>query len=171
MGHLTQEYLKSLLHYSAETGVFTWCVTRARSGAAPAGACAGHVHHSGYRVIKIDQHKYQAHRLAWLYTHGEFPPHDIDHINGLRGDNRIVNLRPATRMQNSMNRDKNKNNTVGYKCVIFRRGAYEASTSIGGRRKHVGSFKTIENAVTAQRLAEAIHWGEFARHGGDLSVA
>lgn len=162
MVSLTQEYLRTLLNYDARTGVFTWRVERARSGRAPVGSSAGRTDYRGYRVIKIDGVQYFAHRLAWLYAHGQMPTEDIDHINRARGDNRLSNLRPAERKQNAINRGKNRNNTTGFKGVTFRRGRYEARTVADGRRVHVGAFKSIEDAVTAQRLAEAIHHREFA---------
>jgi hypothetical protein len=64
----------------------------------PAGSSRG-----GYTYIRIDRKRYAAHRLAWLYVYGTFPPRLLDHINGCPGDNRIGNLREATPHQNAGN--------------------------------------------------------------------
>ena len=92
---LTQARLKKLLSYNTDTGEFRWRVTR--RGAARAGSVAGCVRHDGYVRIAIDGKRYLAHRLAWLYVHGELVP-ELDHANGVRSDNRLDNLRPATRI-------------------------------------------------------------------------
>lgn len=93
MSKLTQEVLKSLLYYDPETGIFVWLVTRQRS---PAGKEAGGYDEKGYRRICVNGTKVRAHRLAWLYMTGEWPEDQLDHINGLKDDNRFVNLREAT---------------------------------------------------------------------------
>ena len=94
---ITQEELEGMFSYDADTGYLTNRLTRR---GVTKGSRAGTLHPSGYRQIKIDYKAYQEHRLIWLFTHGEFPPDCIDHINGISDDNRICNLREATISQN-----------------------------------------------------------------------
>jgi len=93
---LTQEKLKELLAYDSETGLFKWCVRVGKR--IHVGSIAGHLDEiSGYIRITVQGKIYQAHRLAWLYVHGYFPETDVGHINKVRHDNRIENLREASR--------------------------------------------------------------------------
>jgi hypothetical protein len=101
MTELTQERLKELLHYDPETGIFTNLTQR--GGHAKKGAVAGTKNSIGYVCIRIDYDQYRAHRLAWLYVYGEFPEKFIDHMNEIRDDNRIINLRLATHQENLHN--------------------------------------------------------------------
>jgi len=99
---LTQARLRELLHYDPETGIFTWLQRRA--GKAQKGSIAGRYHPSGHRIIRVDVTSYYAHRLAWIYVHSYIPDGlVIDHINHVRDDNRICNLRPVTHKVNSQN--------------------------------------------------------------------
>lgn len=98
---LTAERLRELLTYDPETGEFRWRYTR---GCRARGQIAGTVTCLGYLTIAIDGRKYKAHRLAWLHVHGEWPYPEIDHINRIKLDNRLVNLRRATRAENNANR-------------------------------------------------------------------
>ena len=96
----TQEELKSLLNYDDKTGIFTW---RKSSGPVKSGSVAGYVNEKGYILIGIKGKSYRAHRLAWLYVTGEHPVNVIDHINGVRDDNRLSNLRSCTQKENINN--------------------------------------------------------------------
>ena len=97
---LTVERLRELLSYDPATGKFLWRVGRQ---CMRAGAVAGATEVQGYRVIKIDGKIYKAHRLAWLYVTGEWPPEEIDHKNTDPQDNVWSNLRLATHSQNQAN--------------------------------------------------------------------
>jgi len=108
---LTQDNLKKLLHYSPDTGVFTWLVSSARR--IKIGYIAGCIDPQGYRVISVNKRLYQAHRLAFLYMTGGFPENDTDHINGFCGDNRWCNLRSVTNAENRRNQRTPRNNTSG----------------------------------------------------------
>lgn len=110
MKSLTKSRLRELLEYSSSTGKFVWKVQR---GIAKVGSIAGKVNITGYRYISVDGKLYKAHRLAWLYVYGEFPPEDIDHINRVRDDNRIINLRKSSRGENLKNTSLSKNNSSG----------------------------------------------------------
>ena len=105
------------------------------------------------------------HRLAWMMIHGA-PTADIDHIDGNRTNNRISNLRAATRSENLANARKHAHNTSGAKGVYFdrQRGKYQAHITHQYKYYHLGRFDTFEQAVAARRdAAERMH-GKFARH-------
>jgi len=156
---VTQEKLKRLLIYDSKTGIFTWRVRR--GGKARAGDVAGSVRSDGYRAVKINSRNYQEHRLAWLYIHGTFPSNQIDHINRIRVDNRISNLRLATNMENSWNTSAAG---VGFHKIT---GKYQAYIYVRGKHIHLGLFDTVEEAATIRRGAEQKYFGEFARRECD----
>ena len=156
---LTQDLLKSLLHYDRDTGVFTWTKT------AKAGRVAGTSHNEGYWHVTIRQRQFLAHRLAWLYVYGVWPTNDVDHMNGKRNDNRIANLREATRSENLRNTGKRQSNKSGFKGVSFCRetGRWSAIISVDYKSIRLGRFATPEEAHAAYvAAAERLH-GEFAR--------
>jgi hypothetical protein len=138
---LTQARLKELLHYDPETGIFTWRVRL--SNRTPAGAIAGSDSGRGYLRLTIDKRDYRAHRLAFLYMTGDFPPEDVDHINGVRDDNRWVNLRPATRSENLHNQaGPRRDNTSGFLGVCWhkQRQKWWAQITLNGRQHTLGFF-------------------------------
>jgi hypothetical protein len=153
--------LRSWLDYDPDTGVFTWRVKR--GGAVCAGTVAGCLTDKGYRVISLYDRLYRAHRLAWLYTHGVWPSDEIDHINGARDDNRLVNLREATRRQNSANRRKLSGDLP--KGVTRHRGKFRAQIRIQGRVKHLGVYNTPEQAHAAYCEAAQKEFGAYHRAG------
>lgn len=106
---------------------------------------------------------YKAHRLAWLYMHGELPDKSIDHINGLKTDNRIANLRLATNAQQKQNRPRNLNNSSGYKGVARAETKWRARINANGRHYYLGRFDTPEDAHNAYVAAAHRLHGEFAR--------
>ena len=144
---MDQIKLKSLLNYNCETGVFKWINTK---GNVKGGSVAGRSMH-GYVSIKIDGRDYMAHRLAWLYVHGEWPKNEIDHINRNRSDNSIINLRDVTRQCNQHNHGIRKDNTSGYRGVFFNKkeGKYEARVRLNGKRLFLGYFITSHEASVA----------------------
>ena len=103
---MSVEDLRRILTYNPETGGFRWAVDRGcNANRVKAGTIAGSVKDNGYVAIKIGRTFYKAHRLAWFLGTGEWPAPDIeiDHINRVRGDNRLCNLRPVTRIGNQAN--------------------------------------------------------------------
>ncbi len=123
--------------------------------------CSSH----GYRVIRIDNQLIMAHRLAWLYVHGELPSGEIDHINGDRSDNRLANLRLATRVQNNQNTKTRTDNTSGHKGVCFHKqaGRWMAYINASGKRTYLGLHNSKEEAAQAYAAAAQELHGEFAR--------
>jgi hypothetical protein len=168
---VTAEQLRQALLFDLSTGLFTWRCDRGRNGAAKAGERAGCVDRStGYRVITISGRQYLAHRLAWLYVHDEWPPEMIDHINGVRSDNRMDNLRLASRRQNGANAKKPSHNSTGFKGVCriqpskrFPFERFRAYIRLGGRVTHLGFFSTAEEAQAAYAAMAHGEFGEFWR--------
>lgn len=160
---LTAERLRELLKYDAETGLFIFL---RRQGYRAAGAVAGSYDRDGYRRITVDKKEYRAARLAWLYMTGEFPAHTVDHINGIRDDDRFSNLRLADDCQNRWN--SGRYTTKQYdapKGAYYHKKTGRWLSTIGhrGQYTHLGSFETAEEAHEAyKRAAERLH-GEFAR--------
>ncbi|OBU13322.1 HNH endonuclease signature motif containing protein [Morganella psychrotolerans] len=163
MGKLTQSRLRELLDYSPDTGVFTWL--QYRSQLARAGSTAGRVNMTtGYVEIQIDGTRYKAHRLAWLYCHGVMPDKQMDHINSNRTDNRIANLREATRSQNQQNTGLTKANKSGRKGVYFRDGKWLAQAQINGKKHHLGRHNSIDEAGRVYEAFCKEHYDDFYRH-------
>lgn len=158
---LTQDRLKDLLHYDPDTGVFTWRVATNRR--VRVGAVAGCRNEKGYIRIRIDGRNYRAHRLAFLYVNGTFPPADVDHIDRRPSNNRWDNLRPATRSDNNKNIRINSNNTSGWKGVIWnkRDRKWVAQAKLNGRFRSLGYYTTPEEASDAYEAFARKHHGEF----------
>jgi hypothetical protein len=145
---LTAERLRELLDYNPETGIFTW--RQAPSNSIKAGSIAGSKNHDGYRRIKINLIDHAAHRLAWFYVHGVWPAHEIDHINGIRTDNRICNLRDVPRMDNMQNqRTAQRGAKSGFLGVYSNHGKWRAAIQVNKKTIALGNFATPEEAHQA----------------------
>jgi hypothetical protein len=168
MKTLTQDELKELLSYDPETGIF---IRRVRAGRVPAGAVAGWLTDSGYREVSVNGTRYRTHRLAFLYMVGQFPPQEVDHINGHRDDNRWSNLRPVTHTENMRNTAMSARNTSGICGVGWIAGGHcwGAGVRIRGRYIHLGCFKTLAEAAAARRAADRAY-GFTERHGERLAA-
>lgn len=153
---ITQQRLKELLHYDVDSGVFTQKL--ARRGV-KVGAPTGEKMRDGYIRICVDNARYPAHRLAWLYVMGAFPEHEIDHINGIRFDNRISNLRVVTRSQNKQNMLSVSGSKSGIKGAHWesKRKRWRAALTIDGTHVFLGRYKTAKEAHIAYCRAAAIY--------------
>lgn len=163
---LSVERLKELLDYDPETGVFTWKVKRnSFAGKVRPGAVAGRRHIAGYWAIGIERQLYLAHRLAWLWMTGDWPPSEIDHKNGDRGDTRWENLRVATSSENKGNMGIPKHNTSGLKGASWdkKKRRWRAQIQHDGRNRFIGYFDTIEEAHAAYMAEAEKAFGAFAR--------
>lgn len=166
--NITADLVRSILDYCPETGKFIWRVrsdVRKEWNTKHAGKEAGTLDPAGYIRIKIYDQRVMAHRLAWLHYHGEYPAEDIDHINLDRSDNRISNLRAATRSENHRNRRVYSHSKLGIKGVKLIKGKYYAARiGIGsGKMKHIGCYASAEEARAAYLKAQKDYHGEFAR--------
>lgn len=159
---LTQTELKTLLDYNKNTGDFTWKIYR--GGIVKVGGIAGKVELNGYHRIKVNGKLYQAHRLAWFYVYNEWPSKDLDHINRVRSDNRIANLRLATRSENAQNTKIRINNSSSIIGVSWnkRKNKWRAYITKDYKQIHLGFFDTKEDASLArQKAVERIFSNEF----------
>jgi hypothetical protein len=157
---ITQEEAKRILAYDPLTGVFTWVVPM-RSGSIKAGTTAGSVNNQGYIHVQIHNKRYLGHRLAWLYVYGFFPENSLAHINHIRDDNRIGNLREVSNMCNIRNSKSRTNNTSGIRGVCWAKGVqrWQADVKVNGRKIGLGRSTCFVEAV-AHRLAgeQALEW-------------
>lgn len=147
---LTAEILREAFEYDGLTGIFVRKQTR---GTAMAGSQAGCLMNTGYLGIRIGSKLWLAHQLAWLYVHGKWPEHQIDHINGVRIDNRIANLRDATCSINSQN-TRHGRGTTGLLGAHIRDDHFRSSIKVDGRLMSLGTFQTASEAHAAYLSAK-----------------
>jgi len=148
---LTQGRLKELLHYNPDTGVFTH-----KSNPDPravVGGVVGTINGHGYLILTVDGKTRNAHRLIFLYMDGSFPDKDIDHINGIKTDNRWANLRTVTQSENSKNAKLSKANKSGLPGVYW----YEARKRwrVVCSTRFIGRYEDFFEAVCARKSAES----------------
>ncbi len=157
---ITAEYLRSILDYEPETGIFTWKVRAASN--VKVGDAAGCQNGDGYLRITVQSRKYKAHRLAWLHFHGVWPKDQLDHINRNRADNRIANLREVTNKQNMQNAGKYSHNTSGHPGVYWdkKRSKWRATIRHNQKLIHLGYFSILEDAIAARKAAEKLYWAD-----------
>lgn len=151
--------IKSLLDYDPETGIFRWRVKRNQNSIA--GSVAGSLINSGYTEIGVNRQRFLAHRLAILFTTGDFPPPymDVDHINGETTDNRACNLRVVTRGTNLRNRrGADRDSESGIRGVRKNRKGWLVAHSINGKARYFGTWPKKEDAETASYQV-MIHYG------------
>ena len=170
---VTQGQLKELVRYNPRDGVMLW---RKRSidtiyeirvrnawNTKLAGKEVGQVAADGYRMCKVLSVKYRVHRLIWLYVHGEWPD-EVDHVNGVRDDNRLANLRNVSMLENRRNRKLNRNSITGVLGVNISYDKYTACIRVGGHSIYLGTFNTIEEAASARKDADR-KYGFHENHG------
>lgn len=138
------------LSYNPETGIFTWS-----QNAKPhlVGVVAGSRQPIGYIHIWFGGKFYYAHRLAFLFMKGEMPPVFVDHINGIRDDNRWVNLRACSKAENTQNRLLKKRRLLP--GVTIQKGYYVAQICKGRKNHYLGRWDTEEEAHEAYLRAKA----------------
>jgi len=161
---LAQNELKKALHYNPETGLFT----RIKSSSNNSKKTGENYtrNDEGYIRIFVCGKLYYAHRLAWLYMYGVFPKHQIDHINHIKDDNRLINLRKATSRENKKNaplRKDNKSGVVGV-CIHKPTQKWSAEIKVNGEKVYLGLFEHIEDAAKIRKEAE-IKYGYHKNHG------
>ncbi|ENP2748006.1 HNH endonuclease [Salmonella enterica] len=162
----------SELDYDPETGLFTWKATNRRGFVGRQAGCVSKK--DGYVKIRLNGVLYLAHRLAWNMAYPEDPvgpDEQIDHINHIRTDNRIVNLRTASNTENSRNASIGVNNTSGALGVWFekRRNKWAAEIKVDRKKIHLGQFEKFSDAV-AERKAAEVKYGFHENHGKKRGV-
>ncbi|NDK37109.1 HNH endonuclease signature motif containing protein [Rhodovulum sulfidophilum] len=168
------QVLRERLSYDAGTGLLFW---RMRANAIPgwntkyAGKQAfTHISKHGYCVTNLRvggrSVTISAHRAAWAIHYGEWPSGQIDHVNGVRTDNRLVNLRDVVNAENAMNMAMKANNTSGVNGVYRHRqtGKWCAQISAFGKTVGLGLFAEKEHALIARKAAERA-LGYHPNHG------
>jgi len=153
--------LRECLSYDAETGVLRWKI---RHQNVIVGSVAGCVDGRGYRSVRLDDKLLLAHRIAWAIYYGAWPARDIDHANTDKGDNRIANLRLASRVQNNANAPSRSRKGLPKGCYQLKgRQRWYSQIKVGGKIKRLGYFATAMEAAAAFKQAHRTVHGEFSR--------
>ena len=144
---ITHAQLLERLHYDQETGQFS-------RKTAVRGHLSGPIQRKldkkGYRIIRAFGTEFRAYRLAWFYVHGVLPTGQVDHINGVRDDNRIVNLRDVSPSENQQNRrGPTSANKCGFLGVFAWQNKWRSRIKLNGRAIEVGMFDSPEAAHAA----------------------
>lgn len=162
ISHITQEELKSLFDY--RDGGLYWIEKPAAH--VDISNQAGCINARDYRVIRVNDRLYYAHRLIYLFHHG-YLPKNVDHIDNIKLHNEVKNLREADKTQNGYNSKIPKSNTSGIKGVSMdkRSNLWAAYIDVKGKRKALGSFWDKEVAGQIVKIARLKYHGEFANHG------
>jgi hypothetical protein len=157
---LTYEEVKEMFDCDPEKGILIW---KNCSSIRPLnGTIAGNLQSSGYVVVQIKAKDYRYHRVIWLLVTGKWPENQIDHINGIRNDNRFCNLREATQSQNGAN-TLSRSNSSGYKGVTKTRKKWVARISLNNKRMTIGRYNTPEEAHAAYVAKAKELFGEYAK--------
>jgi hypothetical protein len=150
---LTAEYLREIFDYNPQTGDLHWRIRPAHR--VQIGDKAGYSTNNDHVRVTVLSSLYLAHRLIWVYVYGDWPKQQIDHINGVRTDNRISNLREASPSENSENLHKcRSHNQCGFLGVYERYGRWQARIRTNGITKSLGVFDTAELAHEAYLVAK-----------------
>lgn len=153
----TQARLKELFAYNPTTGVMIRKV--ATNNRVKTGEPLTRKDSNGYIQVSVDNHLYALHQLIWVWVYGTYPDGQIDHINRVRDDNRLCNLRIVTQAQNMLNKSTYINNWTGAPGVMWyaRSSKWVARIGVGGKRKHLGYFDSIDAAKAAYLKAKEAH--------------
>ena len=141
-------------------------IRKVRSGNQKEGQIAGSKNHKGYLQvsIKIDERiTYYLHRIIWKMHYKTEPPEIIDHKDQNKLNNRIDNLREATKEQNQQNRVKNKNNTSGVKGVFWdkTKNKWLVQIRANGKANHLGRYSDKSEAISVAKEAYLLLHTEF----------
>lgn len=152
--------LLEALAYDPLTGIFTWKRGRLHG---QKGSVAGSVNNKGYLYISLGRRTYSSHALAWFYSKHVWAVGNIDHINTIKTDNRLANLREATPQENQRNRKVSSSNKTGLKGVsLGKTGKYRARIHVDGKELFLGLFDSAIAAAEAYDNAAINLFGSFA---------
>jgi hypothetical protein len=141
----------------------TWLISRGYN--CEQGSKVGWIDAYGYKHFKLKNKNYKCHRVAWLLHYGEWPKGQIDHINGIRTDNRIENLRDVTQVQNSYNKAPHKNSSSKYRGVGWdkKKKKWRAMIRKDGRFHHIGYFDCEKEAALDYNYVSEKMFGVYSR--------
>lgn len=161
---LTAKEVRDIFNYNPDIGLLTWCVYR--KGTKGIGKEAGNPQNKGYRQVHINYKRYLVHRIIWLFVTGAWPEEEIDHINGIRDDNRWNNLRQVTAYENKKNSKRYKNNTSGVTGVSWndKQSKWVAYIHVNNKMNHFGFFANKSDAIAKRKRME-IKYNFHANHG------
>lgn len=167
---MTIDILKEEIRYNPEDGTFVRLKSRGNQNGGS--LIKNSLNRDGYMDIRVrgleisgQSKKYKAHRLAWMYMTGSFPENEIDHINGIRNDNRWSNLREVTRSENQRNRAIQSNSPSGILGVTWCKRSFKWKVSFLG--KHHGTFEHFWDAVSVRKNLEKEN-GSFEENHSSL---
>lgn len=157
-----REAIKKAFSYNPDTGEITRLLATSWKSVNFVGKAVGSPSGTGHLVVSLGGRPFLVHRLAYFLMKDEFPPADIDHINGVRSDNRWSNLRACSRSENMRNYTTSPRN--GCRGITFNKMAkkWEARIWLPGRRINLGLFKSKDDAIAARIQSVTKHYGEFA---------
>jgi hypothetical protein len=153
---MNQQEARDIWDYEPSTGFFRWKFSFGRR--IKKGARAGGSNREHYRIIYYKNVKYKEHNLAWLYVYGNWPNKFLDHINGIKDDNRIENLRETDDRLNALNKKEHRNGTLPGTRYNYKYGRWEARIMYKGKKVHLGSYSTKEEA--SNRYLDAVDKAE-----------
>ena len=168
--------IKDRLTYDPESGDLTWLKIEEKDrhdksyNTKNEGNRAGYLHkESGYYYVGVAGKALRLHRVAWFLHYGVWPKQGLDHINRVRSDNKITNLRDVSRKENQRNLSKANNNNSGVTGVCMRKdnGRWKAQIQVDGRSIHLGYFENIKDAIEARISAEQ-SYGFHKTHGKEI---
>ncbi len=180
---LDPNLLRKLLRYDPETGALIWRARPVEMFVMPvdpaeakarnwnrryAGLPAYGRSVAGYGLVGVLSNRLLAHRVAWAIYHGRWPDGNIDHINGVRDDNRIANLREVTAAENNRNMRRRSDNKSGVSGLFWHGPTRKWRVTIrdSGRQIYLGSFANREDAIAVRKAAER-RYGYHPNHGRD----
>lgn len=163
---LTQELIAKVLKYDALSGTLIWISNLHSKRVVPNSRAGSLVKSTGYRNISLFCRTYLEHQLIWFICNGVWPKGQIDHINQIRDDNRIVNLRDVSKADNARNRSRNPNSKLGEHGIWFnmRTNKYVAEITLNGKKVYQKSFDDIDVAINERRI-KSLELGFHTNHG------
>jgi len=161
-------FVDEFLKYDTDTGILTW--KKSPANRVKVGDEAGTVNANGYKVFSIRNKLYSVHRIAWLISKGVLPPEHIDHINGIRSDNKLDNMRSASNIENLRNCKLHKLNKSGVTGVKWypKQRSWESYITVDYKKIGLGYFKAFFDAVAARKSAEIVY-GFHQNHGSNTN--